>query len=150
MPGPGGSPAGRSTPVSGRSSRPATSPSPGQRSGDITFLIRGRGPDFTGSSGTVFPAAGTKMPRTAVHAPRMNATCERLAGTLRRELPGRVLILDERHLRAILAEHQAHYNTARPHQGIAQRAPGDKRHATRATVTGIGTQRSAENLFSTA
>jgi transposase InsO family protein len=51
----------------------------------------------------------------------MNATCERLVGTLRRELLDRVLILSEQHLRAILTEYQAHYNTARPHQGIAQR-----------------------------
>jgi hypothetical protein len=29
-----------------------------------------------------------------------------------------VLILGEAHLRAVLAEYQEHYNTARPHQGI--------------------------------
>ena len=57
-------------------------------------------------------------------APRMNATCERLVGTLRRELLDRVLILGERHLRAVLTEYQAHYNTAPPHQGIGQRTPG--------------------------
>ncbi len=34
-----------------------------------------------------------------------------------------MLILGERHLRSVLAEYQAHYNTARPHQGIAQRVP---------------------------
>jgi putative transposase len=60
----------------------------------------------------------------------MNATCERLAGTLRRELPDRALILGQQHLRAVLTEYQAHYNTARPHQGIAQCVPNNERDAT--------------------
>jgi putative transposase len=55
-----------------------------------------------------------------------NAICERLVGTLRRELLDRVLITGKRHLQAVLTEYQAHYNAARPHQGIAQRAPDDK------------------------
>ena len=69
----------------------------------------------------------------------MNAARERPAGTLRREVPGRTLILGEAHLRAVLTEHQRHYNTARPHQGIAHDVPD--RHIPRATVTGPGTVR---------
>jgi putative transposase len=62
----------------------------------------------------------------------MNATCERLIGTLRRELVDRTLILGEAHLRAVLTEYQAHYNTGRPHQGIAQHAATPSaRHASR-------------------
>jgi putative transposase len=96
---------------------------PGERFEDIRFLIRDRGSDFTASFGAVFEAAGTRILRTAVQAPRMNAICERLAGTLRREPLGRVLILGEGHLRAVLTEYQVHCNTSRPHQGIAQRVP---------------------------
>jgi putative transposase len=95
----------------------------GERFGDVKFLIRDRGSNFTASFDAVFQAAGTRILRTAVQAPRMNAICERLAGTLRRELLDRVLILGETHLRTVLAEYQTHYNTARPHQGIAQRVP---------------------------
>jgi putative transposase len=94
----------------------------GERFEDIRFLIRDRGSNFTDAFDAVFRAAGTRILRTAVQAPRMNATCERLVGT-RREVLDRVLILGEGHLRAVLAEYQVHYNTARPHQGIARRVP---------------------------
>jgi putative transposase len=87
------------------------------------FLIRDRGSNFTASFDAVFQAAGTTILRTAVQAPRMNAICERLVGTLRREVLDRILILNQAHLRAVLAEYQEHYNTARPHQGLGQRVP---------------------------
>jgi putative transposase len=47
---------------------------------DIRFLIRDRGSNFTASFDAVFQAAGTRILRTAVQAPRMNAICERLVG----------------------------------------------------------------------
>ena len=116
-----------------RAAGPRPGPQPRRAVRDIKFLIRDRKPNFTRAFDTVFPAAGTRIVRTAVQAPRMNVTCERLVGTLRREfldrvliLGDRVLILGERHLRAVLTEYQVHYNTARPHQGIAQRVPDDE------------------------
>ncbi len=107
---------------------------------DIKFLLRDHGSNFTASFDAVFQAAGTRILRTAVQAPRMNATCERLVGTLRRELLDRVLILGERHLRAVLTDYQAHYNTARPHQGIAQHVPDDEPDAARITVINVDRQ----------
>ena len=111
-----------------------------ERFGATKFLIRDRGSSFTASFDAVFEAAGARILRTAVQAPRMNAICERLVGTLRRELLDRVLILGETHLRAVLTDYQAHYNMARPHQGIAQRVPADERDAHPATVTDIDTR----------
>jgi transposase InsO family protein len=99
-----------------------------ERFGAIKFLIRDRGSNFTASFDAVFQATGTTILRTAVQAPRMNAICERLVGTLRCELLDRVLILGETHLRAVLTDYQAHYNMARPHQGIDQRVPNAEHH----------------------
>jgi transposase InsO family protein len=105
------------------------------------FLVRDRGSNFTASFDAVFQAAGTKIVRTAVQAPRMNAICERLAGTLRRELLDRVLILGEAHLRTVLAGYQVHYNTAGPHQGIAQRVPDGEHDGGYLTVAGLDRER---------
>ncbi len=48
-----------------------------------------------------------------------------------------MLILGERHLRAVLTEYQAHYNTARPHQGIAQRVPDGEHDGGHLTVADL-------------
>ena len=108
---------------------------------DFRFLIRDRGSNFTASFDAVFQAAGTTILRTAVQAPRMNAICERLAGTLRRELLDRVLILGAAHLRAVLAEYQEHYNTARPHQGTAQRIPDGDPDASHGSAADLDSRR---------
>jgi len=84
-----------------------------ERFADFTFLIRDRGSNFTASFDAVFEASSIRILRTAVQAPRMNAICERVVGTLRREVLDRMLILGAAHLCAVLAEYQAHYNAAR-------------------------------------
>ena len=55
--------------------------------------------------------------------PRMNAICERVIGTLRRELLDRTLFLGERHLALVLREYVIHYGGHRPHQSRQQRPP---------------------------
>jgi putative transposase len=76
-----------------------------EQSEDIRFLIRDRGSNVTAPFDAGFQAAGTRILRTAVQAPRMNAICERLVGTMRQELLDLVLILGEWHLHAFLAEY---------------------------------------------
>jgi putative transposase len=53
----------------------------------------------------------------------VNAICERVIGTLRRELLDRMLILRERHLVLVLREYVIHYDRHRPHQSRQQRPP---------------------------
>jgi transposase InsO family protein len=122
----------------------------GERFGDIKFLIRDCGSNFTASSDAVFQASGTRILRTAVRVPRMNAICERLVGTLRRELLDRVLIIGERHLQAVLTEYQAHYT--RPGRTRASPNAPPMTNLTFPAASGpISTPcRSAEDLSSTA
>ncbi len=61
--------------------------------------------------------------RTAYCTPRQNAACERFLGSMRRECLDHLLVLGEGHLRRILWEYVAYFNTARPHQGLRQRVP---------------------------
>ncbi len=71
----------------------------GQRIIAVKFLIRDRAGQFTGSSGAVFTADGIRILTSPPQAPRANAICERMIGTLRREGLDRLLIVNEHHLR---------------------------------------------------
>jgi putative transposase len=94
-----------------------------QRVTSIAFLIRDRAGQFTSAFDAVFTAEGIRILRSPRQPPRANAICERLIGTLRRELLDRLLIVNERHLRRVLADYLRHYNTARPHRALAQLTP---------------------------
>jgi transposase InsO family protein len=86
----------------------------------VKFLIRDRAGQFTGSFDAVFTAEGIRILPSPPQAPRANAICERIIGTLRRELLDRLLIINEHHLRQVLTEYLEHYNTARPSPGVGE------------------------------
>ena len=115
-----------------------------QRNSAVTGLSAPtRGSNFTAAFDAVFETTGARILHSAVQAPRMNAICERLVGTLRRELLDRVLIA---HVRAVLTDYQAHYNTARPHQGIAQRVPNAEDQPPCIMVEGFDARQIHRNL----
>ncbi|MDA8358271.1 MAG: integrase core domain-containing protein [Actinomycetota bacterium] len=105
------------------------------RANPVKFLIRDRDTKFTASFDALFAAEGVMVIRTPVQAPRANAICERVIGTIRRECLDRMLILGGRHLEAVLAEYVEHYNSHRPHRSLDQGAPS----APGATPVLIGT-----------
>ncbi len=95
----------------------------GQRAAPLKFLIRDRAGQFTDAFDAVFMADGIRILASPPQAPRANAICERIIGTLRRELFDRLLIVNEHHLRRVPTEYLLHYNTARPHRALGQVAP---------------------------
>ncbi|MEV0622618.1 helix-turn-helix domain-containing protein [Nonomuraea sp. NPDC050404] len=77
----------------------------GDRIGSFRFLIRNRDSKYTALFDEVFTSEGICVVLTAPQAPRMNAIMERWVGSgVRRELLDRILIMNERHLRKVLAE----------------------------------------------
>jgi putative transposase len=95
----------------------------GARMDSLRFLLRDRDAKFAAAFDAVFHADDIEIIKTPPRAPRANAVCERLVGTLRREVLDRILIVNDTHLQRVLDEYQIHYNGHRPHQGRGQRPP---------------------------
>jgi transposase InsO family protein len=89
----------------------------------VRFLIRDRDAKFTDTFDAVFTAAGASIVKIPVRAARANAICERLVGSVRRELLDRILIINAAHARRVLQEYEVHFNTHRPHRSLRQAAP---------------------------
>ena len=88
-----------------------------------TFLIRDNDAKYGPRFDTVATGTGITLLRTPIRAPRANAICERLIGSLRRECLDHILPVGEAHLRRVLKEYVRYFNQSRPHQGIDQRVP---------------------------
>jgi putative transposase len=87
------------------------------------FLIRDRDAKFTVAFDAVLAAAGIRVIKTPVQAPRANAIAVRWISSARRECLDRMLITSERHLRLVVSEYVEHYNVHRPHRTLCQSPP---------------------------
>jgi transposase InsO family protein len=74
----------------------------------------------------VAAGVGLRVIRAPVLAPRANALCERLLGSVRRECLDHVLVLGERHLERVLVAYTRYFNAERPHQGLSQEIPSGR------------------------
>jgi putative transposase len=98
------------------------------RAGGVKFLIRDRDAKFTVAFDAAFAAAGVRIIKAPVRAPRANAVMERWIGSCRRELLDQMLITGERHLRLVAGEYADHYNSHRPHRTLQQGPPAGRPH----------------------
>jgi putative transposase len=96
---------------------------PGRASGPFRFLTRDRAGQFTEAFDAVLAGAGTEVAKIPPRSPSANAYAERWIRTVRAEVTDRMLIVGERHLRAVLDRYVAHYNHHRPHRAKNLRPP---------------------------
>ena len=89
----------------------------------VKFVIHDRDASLTLAFDEVFRAAGARIIRSAVQAPRMNSIMERWIGSCRRELLDRTLVWNQQHLMAVLREYEDFCNTHRPHRAVPQATP---------------------------
>jgi putative transposase len=89
----------------------------------VKFVLHDRDASFTAAFDEVFRAAGARVIRSAVQAPRMNSIMERWIGSCRRELLNRTLVWNQWYLMIVLREYEDFYNTHRPHRTLKQAAP---------------------------
>jgi putative transposase len=87
------------------------------------YLIRDRDGKFGPCFARVAATSGIQILKTPYHAPRANAICERLLGSVRRECLDHLFILHEKQLDRVLHAYVQYFNRARPHQGIRQQIP---------------------------
>ena len=71
----------------------------------------------------MFTSESIRILRIPVRAPQANAIAERWIAIARRELLDRLLIINRRHLMALLTDYMAQFNHHRPHRALNQAAP---------------------------
>ena len=74
----------------------------GDQTARFSYLIRDRAGQFTVGFDAVLADAGIEVLKIPPRCPRANAFAERFVLTVRTEVTDRMLILNERHLRAVL------------------------------------------------
>jgi putative transposase len=79
---------------------------------------------------------GSQPTRTAFRSPWQNGVAERWVGSCRRDLLDHVIVLNERHLKRLMAEYVSYYQQDRTHLGLAKDTPAGRPIAIRSGIGG--------------
>ena len=87
------------------------------------FVVHDRDSIFSSLLDRTLEGFGVQVLRTPIRAPKANAFCERLIGTIRRECLDYLIPVNQRHLRQTLKEFVCFYNRGRPHASLGPGIP---------------------------
>jgi putative transposase len=90
------------------------------------FLHRDRDGIYGKDVTDTIRAMGIRDVPSAPASPWQNPYCERVIGTLRRELLDHVIVLDEAHARRLLREYVDYYNGSRTHLALVKDSPEER------------------------
>ena len=88
-----------------------------------TYIVRDNDRAFGGVFTRRIQAMGIRDRPTSFRSPWQNGHVERLIGSIRRECTDHLIVLNEEHLRRILAKFSTYYNGWRPHVSLGKDAP---------------------------
>ncbi len=89
----------------------------------LTRTCHDRDSKFGRRFAAVAASSGIKELRAPVRAPKTNAICERIIGSLKREYLDHMLIWHRSQVRRLVKQYAAYYILALSHQGIEQPIP---------------------------
>jgi len=90
------------------------------------FLLFDRDAKFGSDVESFVKDIGVRSVRTAFRSPWQNGVAERWVGSCRRDLLDHVIVLNERHLKRLMAEYVRYYHEDRTHLGLAKDTPAGR------------------------
>jgi transposase InsO family protein len=90
------------------------------------YLIRDRDGIYGEAVSRCLEAMDVEEVITAPRSPWQNPYCERLIGSIRRELLDHVIVFNEQHLKRLLGDYFAYYHSSRTHRSLEQNAPNPR------------------------
>jgi transposase InsO family protein len=90
------------------------------------YLILDRAANFDEEVVNTIKSFGIEPKRTSFRSPWQNGVAERFVGNCRRDLLDHVTVLNERHLKRLMAEYLSYYHDDRTHLGLAKQTPANR------------------------
>ena len=100
------------------------------------YLIFDRGSNFDTEVVSTVKSFGIEPKRTSFRSPWQNGVAERFVGSCRRDLLNHVIVLNERHLKRLMAEYVRYYHDDRTHLGLEKHTPAGRVPSPRSVAGG--------------